>query len=78
MKSILFLSIIILSGSCTCRDWKFKKGDIVEQKLVKGLLVVQDTLTLNGENSYRLISGTGKRRIIEEYKLYQVELNQIH
>ena len=78
MRSALFLIAISMFTSCNFNNWKFKKGDIVEQKLVRGLLVVQDTITINGENGYRLISGTGKRRIIEEYKLYQVGLDEIH
>ena len=80
MRSALFLiaSVVLTScNDCMC-NWKFEKGDVVEQKLVKGLLVVQDTVTINGEKSYRLISGKGSRRTIEEYKLYQVGLDEIH
>jgi hypothetical protein len=78
MKYFLFIAIAALTAcDCAC-NWKFEKGDVVEQKLVKGLLVVQDTVTINGEKSYRLISGTGSRRTIEEYKLYRVSLDQIH
>lgn len=78
MKLGLLIVVIAALTSCNFNNWKFKKGDIVEQKLVKGLLIVQDTVTINGENGYHLISGTGKRRKIEEYKLYQVGLDEIH
>jgi hypothetical protein len=79
MKKLFLIALIgLLSCNCKQKPWQFRKGDIVEQKLVKGLLVVQDTMTKNNEQCYKLISGTGKQRIIEEYKLYKVELNEIH
>lgn len=78
MKLSLLIVVIAALTSCNYNNWQYKKGDVVEQKLVKGLLVVQDTVTINGENGYLLISGTGKRRKIEEYKLYRVSLDEIH
>ncbi len=80
MKKIILIVLVGVLLSCNCdqKDWRFKKGDLVEQKLVKGLLVVQDTITKNNEQCYKLVSGTGKHRIIEEYKLYKVELSEIH
>lgn len=79
MKRVLFIVAISALTACDCAcNWKFEKGDVVEQKLVKGLLVVQDTVTINSEKSYHLISGTGSRRTIEEYKLYRVSLDEIH
>lgn len=78
MKRVLLIVAIAALTSCNYNNWQYKKGDVVEQKLVKGLLVVQDTVTINGEKSYRLISGTGSRRTIEEYKLYRVSLDEIH
>lgn len=79
MKTFVFLIAIVTltsCGECMC-NWEFKKGDLVEQKLVKGLLVVEDTVTINGEKGYHLVSGTGSKRTIEEYKLYRVNLDQI-
>ncbi|MFN5024105.1 MAG: hypothetical protein ACK5EG_08665 [Chitinophagaceae bacterium] len=80
MRKLLLVGLVGLLLSCNCnqKEWRFKKGDLVEQKLVKGLLVVQDTITKNNEQCYKLISGTGTHRVIEEYKLYKVELNEIH
>ena len=80
MRKLLLVGLFGLLLSCNCdqKEWRFKKGDLVEQKLVKGLLVVQDTITKNNEQCYKLISGTGKHRVIEEYKLYKVELSEIH
>ena len=80
MKKIILIVLVGVLLSCNCdqKEWRFKKGDLVEQKLVKGLLVVQDTITKNNELCYKLVSGTGKHRIIEEYKLYKVELSEIH
>jgi hypothetical protein len=80
MKKIILIVLVGVLLSCNCdqKDWRFKKGDLVEQKLVKGLLVVQDTITKNNEQCYKLISGTGTHRVIEEYKLYKVELSEIH
>ena len=80
MRKLLLVGLFGLLLSCNCdqKEWRFKKGDLVEQKLVKGLLVVQDTITKNNEQCYKLISGTGTHRVIEEYKLYKVELNEIH
>lgn len=71
MKLILIsiLILVITSCNCNCHTFKYKKGDIVEQKIVRGLLVVKDTLTLYGEPSYKLIDGKGSNRVIEEYKL---------
>lgn len=75
MKVIgLFITILSLySCSDSCHQWKYKKGDVVEQKLVKGLLLVQDTTRINNEPAYKLISGTGSHRLIEEYKLEYVK-----
>jgi hypothetical protein len=80
MKKIILIVLVGVLLSCNCdqKDWRFKKGDLVEQKLVKGLLVVQDTITKNNEQCYKLISGTGTHRVIEEYKLYKVELSELH
>ena len=80
MRKLLLVGLVGLLLSCNCnqKEWRFKKGDLVEQKLVKGLLVVQDTITKNNEQCYKLISGTGTHRVIEEYKLYKVELSEIH
>ena len=79
MNKLLLVGLVgLLSCNCNQKEWRFKKGDLVEQKLVKGLLVVQDTITKNNEQCYKLISGTGTHRVIEEYKLYKVELNEIH
>jgi len=80
MKKLLLILILVASAGCNynCKNWKFKKGDLVEQKLVKGLLVVQDTITNNEEPCYKLVNGRGSHRIIEEYKLYKVELSEIH
>ena len=80
MGKLLLVGLVGLLLSCNCnqKEWRFKKGDLVEQKLVKGLLVVQDTITKNNEQCYKLISGTGTHRVIEEYKLYKVEISEIH
>ena len=80
MRKLLLVGLVGLLLSCNCnqKEWRFKKGDLVEQKLVKGLLVVQDTITKNNEQCYKLISGTGTHRVIEEYKLYKVELSELH
>ena len=78
-KLVLIMSVgILVSCNCDQKEWMYKRGDLVEQKLVKGLLVVQDTITKNNEQCYKLVSGTGSHRVIEEYKLYKVELNDIH
>lgn len=76
MKVIGLFIIILLLYSCNDYEWKYKKGDVVEQKLVKGLLLVQDTARINNEPAYKLISGTGSHRLIEEYKLEYVKSYQ--
>ena len=48
MNKLLLVGLVgLLSCNCNQKEWRFKKGDLVEQKLVKGLLVVQDTITNN-------------------------------
>jgi hypothetical protein len=78
MRKLVLIVLVGLLLSCNDTEWKYKKGDVVEQKLVKGLLVVKDTITKNNEQCYKLVSGTGSHRVIEEYKLYKVELYEIH
>ncbi len=54
MKSLVFLSILVLLTSCGCSGHRYERGDVVKYKVYDNEVLILDTFSRNGEPWYRV------------------------
>ena len=71
MRKLILLTVTVLSlYSCTCNEWKYKRGDVVEHKLAPDhVLLVLDTITKYGQNYYKVCDQDGKKYEFGEFEI---------